>query len=59
MLASIVVLGIAWSYLSKVYKYESIRWMLFFQAIQMTITNFHRYRSKAKADEDQVAYKNF
>jgi len=59
MLALVVCLGIAWSYLSKIYKYEAIKWLLFVQAIQMTITNFHRYRSKAKADDDQVAFKNF
>ena len=58
-LAFIVILGILWSYCSKVYKYEVIKWLLFVQAIQMTITNFHRYRSKSTADEDQVAYKNF
>lgn len=58
-LALIVVVGIIWSYVSRVYKYEPIKWLLFIQTIQMTITNFHRYRSKSKADEDQIAYKNF
>ena len=58
-LALIVIAGIVWSYLSNVYKYESIKWLLFIQTIQMTITNFHRYRSKAKAEDDQVAFKNF
>jgi hypothetical protein len=51
-MAFIVVGGILWSYFSKVYKYEPIKWMLFIQTIQMSITNFHRYRSKAEAEDD-------
>ena len=32
-LALIVILGIIWSYVSKTYRYEPIRWMLFIQTI--------------------------
>lgn len=59
VLAVVVVGGILWSYCGKTFKYELIKYMLFIQTIQMSITNFHRYRSKAKAEDDQIAYKNF
>jgi hypothetical protein len=33
--------------------------MLVVQGSQMIMTNFHRYRSTKKAEDDEIAYKNF
>lgn len=51
-LAMVVILGIGLSHWPKIMKIEFVKYLLFIQGVQMTITNFHRYRSKAKAEDD-------
>ena len=55
----IVIGGILVSMFSKNYKYEHVRYLLFVQGIQMAMTSLHRYRSDARADDDQVVFENF
>ena len=58
-IALVVIFGIIISHWPKIFKTQYVKYLLFLQGIQMSITNFHRYRSPTKAEDDQIAYKNF
>jgi len=47
-----VITGIILSHWPKIMKMKYVKYLLFIQGCQMVITNFHRYRSTAKADDD-------
>lgn len=38
---------------------KPIRWLLILQAFQMILSNFNRFQSNQKADDDEIGFRNF
>ena len=56
-ICALVMIVVIYSY--KKNDLRPIKWMLCLQAIQMVISNWHRYQSHAKADDDEIGFHNF